>query len=62
MKSKTPAGFKTGHHPDWTIFKFDFEMVDDATIDYATWIEVGGKKRYCYGPKTVNSADCKPVW
>lgn len=62
FSSQTPANFKKGHQVDWSIFKFNFEMVNDPNIDYATWVEVGGKKRYCYGPRTVNTADCKPEW
>ncbi|KAH0421493.1 hypothetical protein CcaCcLH18_13391 [Colletotrichum camelliae] len=39
---------------DYTIFKFDFKLVDDSESDYGVWVEVNNLKRYCYGPAELD--------
>lgn len=37
----------------FSVFAISFKMVDEPGTDSAIWVEVDGKKRYCYGPKDV---------
>ncbi|KAK2759212.1 hypothetical protein CKAH01_16719 [Colletotrichum kahawae] len=42
---------------DYTIFKFDFKLVDDSESEYGVWVEVNDLKRYCYGPAGAGTND-----
>ncbi|PGH10678.1 hypothetical protein AJ80_07434 [Polytolypa hystricis UAMH7299] len=48
----------------YTIFKFNFKLVDASNDEHAVWVEAGGHKRYCYGPTAPagDTATCKRVW
>lgn len=50
--------------PDYTIFKFDYlaDTTQGATVGDAVWVEVRGKKRYCFGPKPSTGSDCQPTY
>ncbi|KAH8885880.1 hypothetical protein GQ53DRAFT_828591 [Thozetella sp. PMI_491] len=49
------AGNKWRTNKSFSIFKFDFEMVNNPSIGTAVWVEANGVKRYCYGLPTKES-------